>query len=598
MHEEFIALAIAAIGVLGLTCQWLAWKLRLPAILFLLIAGIVVGPLTGWLEPQQLLGELLFPLISLAVAVILFEGSLTLNFKDIRGVNHTVWSIVSLGALVSWGITSVASYYLLDFDWSLALLFGSLTVVTGPTVIVPLLRTVRPNARLSNILRWEGILIDPLGALFVVMVYEFIISSSEAHSLYVFSLIIGVGLSIGAAAGQAVAVILKRGMLPEYLQPFAVLAVVLGVFSASNAIESESGLLTVTVMGMWLANAKNVNIQHILHFKENLTILLITGLFILLAARIELADFQALGWSALLLLVVMQLVSRPMSIFIATVRSSLSFKEKAFLAWVAPRGIVAASISSLFAIKLTAAGVEGATLLVPLTFMVIIGTVILQSATARPIAMALKVAEPAPRGFLIIGANDVARALGKAFAKYDCRVVLTDSNWDYISQARMAGLANYYGNPISSHADEYLDLIGIGHVVALSPDKHFNIMACMHFLSDFGEKRVFCLNDHANDNSSDKHKVAQEYHGLSLFNGEVSYKKLASLINQGAEIKHTKLSESFTYQDYLQQNKEHFVLPLFMVNVKGRIQMHHSIQEFLPTEGEIVVSLIKQSQSH
>ncbi|MBF4360089.1 cation:proton antiporter, partial [Vibrio anguillarum] len=300
----------------------------------LLIAGIVVGPLTGWLEPQQLLGELLFPLISLAVAVILFEGSLTLNFKDIRGVNHTVWSIVSLGALVSWGITSVASYYLLDFDWSLALLFGSLTVVTGPTVIVPLLRTVRPNARLSNILRWEGILIDPLGALFVVMVYEFIISSSEAHSLYVFSLIIGVGLSIGAAAGQAVAVILKRGMLPEYLQPFAVLAVVLGVFSASNAIESESGLLTVTVMGMWLANAKNVNIQHILHFKENLTILLITGLFILLAARIELADFQALGWSALLLLVVMQLVSRPMSIFIATVRSSLSFKEKAFLAWV------------------------------------------------------------------------------------------------------------------------------------------------------------------------------------------------------------------------------------------------------------------------
>ncbi|MDE1264384.1 cation:proton antiporter [Vibrio aestuarianus] len=598
MHEEFIALAIAAIGVLGLACQWLAWRLRLPAILFLLIAGLVVGPLTGWLQPQALLGELLFPLISLAVAVILFEGSLTLNFKEIRGVNHTVWSIVSLGALVSWGVTSAAAHYLLGFDWSLALLFGSLTVVTGPTVIVPLLRTVRPNARLSNILRWEGILIDPLGALFVVMVYEFIISSSEAHSLYVFALILAVGLAIGAAAGQAVAVVLRRGMLPEYLQPFAVLAVVLGVFSASNAIESESGLLTVTVMGMWLANAKNVNIQHILHFKENLTILLITGLFILLAARIELADFQALGWSALLLFVVMQLVSRPLSIFIATARSSLSLKEKTFLAWVAPRGIVAASISSLFAIKLTSAGVEGAPLLVPLTFMVIIGTVILQSATARPIAIALQVAEPAPRGFLVIGANDVARELGKAFAKYDCRVVLTDSNWDYISQARMAGLANYYGNPISSHADEYLDLIGIGHVVALTPDKHFNIMACMHFLSDFGEKRVFCLNDHLNSSSSDKHKVAQEYHGLSLFNGEVSYKKLASLINQGAEVKHTKLSGNFTYQDYLQRHKESFVLPLFVVNLKGRIQMYHDTQVFEPVEGETVVSLIKINESH
>ncbi|CAH8203732.1 cation:proton antiporter [Vibrio aestuarianus] len=598
MHEEFMALAIAAIGVLGLACQWLAWRLRLPAILFLLIAGLVVGPLTGWLQPQALLGELLFPLISLAVAVILFEGSLTLNFKEIRGVNHTVWSIVSLGALVSWGVTSAVTHYLLGFDWSLALLFGSLTVVTGPTVIVPLLRTVRPNVRLSNILRWEGILIDPLGALFVVMVYEFIVSSSEVHSLYVFALILAVGLAIGAAAGQAVAVVLRRGMLPEYLQPFAVLAVVLGVFSASNAIESESGLLTVTVMGMWLANAKNVNIQHILHFKENLTILLITGLFILLAARIEIADFQALGWSALLLFVLMQLVSRPLSIFIATARSSLSLKEKTFLAWVAPRGIVAASISSLFAIKLTSAGVEGATLLVPLTFMVIIGTVILQSATARPIAIALQVAEPAPRGFLVIGANDVARELGKAFAKYDCRVVLTDSNWDYISQARMAGLANYYGNPISSHADEYLDLIGIGHVVALTPDKHFNIMACMHFLSDFGEKRVFCLNDHVNSSSSDKHKVAQEYHGLSLFNGEVSYKKLASLINQGAEVKHTKLSGNFTYQDYLQRHKESFVLPLFVVNLKGRIQMYHDTQVFEPVEGETIVSLIKINESH
>ncbi len=403
MHEEYIALALAAVGVVGLGCQWLAWKLRLPAILFLLLAGIVAGPVTGLLNPQQLLGELLFPLISLAVAVILFEGSLTLNFKEIRGVSNTVWSIVSLGALISWGVTSFATHALLGFDWPLALLFGSLTVVTGPTVIVPLLRTVRPNAKLSNILRWEGILIDPLGALFVVMVYEFIVSSSEAHSLHVFGLILLVGVGLGVLSGAAVAYVLRNGGLPEYLQPFAVLSVVLGVFAASNALESESGLLTVTIMGMWLANAKDVNIQHILHFKENLTVLLITGLFILLAARIEVDDFAVLGWSALALFVVMQLVSRPLSIFLATLRSSLQWKEKAFLAWVAPRGIVAASISSLFAIKLDSFGMEEANLLVPLTFMVIIGTVVLQSVTARPVAVALKVAEPAPKGFLILG---------------------------------------------------------------------------------------------------------------------------------------------------------------------------------------------------
>lgn len=592
MHEESIALAIAAIGVLGLACQWLAWRLRLPAILFLLLAGIIAGPVSGVLDPQQLMGDLLFPLISLAVAVILFEGSLTLNLKEVKGVSNTVWSIITLGALVSWGVTSLLAHWLLSLSWPLAFLFGSLTVVTGPTVIVPLLRTVRPTSRLANLLRWEGILIDPLGALFVVMVYEFIISSSESHIVHVFAVMIAIGLSMGMGAGAAVALVLKRGGLPEYLQPFAVLSVVLGVFTASNALEPESGLLTVTVMGMWLANAKGVNIQHILHFKEHLTVLLITGLFILLAARIELEDFQALGWSALALFVVMQLVSRPLSIFISTWRSNLTLREKAFLSWVAPRGIVAASISSLFAIKLTEAGVEGSTLLVPLTFMVIIGTVVLQSATARKIAVVLDVAEPAPRGFLVVGANDVARAVGKALARYDCRVMLTDSNWDYLRQARMAGLENYYGNPASSHADDYLNLIGIGHVVALTPDKHFNIMACMHFLSDFGEKRVFCLHDHANGTSS-KHNVAQEYHGLSFLGGEVSYKKLASLINQGAEIKHTRLSDNFSYQDYLLEHKESYVIPLFRVDERDRIQMCHDLRNFTSKNGETVVSLIK-----
>ncbi|ETX23512.1 cation:proton antiporter, partial [Vibrio parahaemolyticus] len=329
------ALVLSAVGVIGLGCQWLAWRLRLPAILFLLLAGLIVGPFMQWLKPDEILGNLLFPLVSLAVAVILFEGSLTLNFKEIRGVSGSVWSIVSIGAIISWAATSVATHYFLGFTWELAMLFGSLTVVTGPTVIVPLLRTVRPNSTLANILRWEGILIDPLGALFVVMVYEFIVSHSAVNSMEVFGTIIAVGVILGVTSGAAVATVLRRAWLPEYLQPFAVLMVVLGVFSVSNHIESEAGLLTVTVMGMWLANAKDINIQQILHFKEHLTILLITGLFIFLAARISLDDFAALGSGALLLFVFMQLVSRPLSIFLSTMRSNLNLKDKLFLSWVA-----------------------------------------------------------------------------------------------------------------------------------------------------------------------------------------------------------------------------------------------------------------------
>ncbi|TOM16419.1 cation:proton antiporter [Vibrio parahaemolyticus] len=587
------ALVLSAVGVIGLGCQWLAWRLRLPAILFLLLAGLIVGPFMQWLKPDEILGNLLFPLVSLAVAVILFEGSLTLNFKEIRGVSGSVWSIVSIGAIISWAATSVATHYFLGFTWELAMLFGSLTVVTGPTVIVPLLRTVRPNSTLANILRWEGILIDPLGALFVVMVYEFIVSHSAVNSMEVFGTIIAVGVILGVASGAAVATVLRRAWLPEYLQPFAVLMVVLGVFSVSNHIESEAGLLTVTVMGMWLANAKDINIQQILHFKEHLTILLITGLFIFLAARISLDDFAALGSGALLLFVFMQLVSRPLSIFLSTMRSNLNLKDKLFLSWVAPRGIVAASISSLFAIKLTEYGVDGASLLVPMTFMVIIGTVVLQSATARPMAIALGVAEPAPRGFLLIGANRVAREIGQALARYDRRVLMTDSNWEYISQVRMMGLDYYYGNPISSHADDNLNMIGIGQVVALTPDQHFNIMACMQFVDEFGEDKVHCLQKvKTNGNGSEKHSVAQEYHGKLLMGGSVSYTQLASLLSRDAEIKHTKLSENFTYQDYLEHHKTNLVIPLFNVEDKGKIQFCDDPDQFAPSTTSTIVSLI------
>ncbi|ENB2086897.1 sodium:proton antiporter [Vibrio alginolyticus] len=587
------ALVLSAVGVIGLGCQWLAWRLRLPAILFLLLAGLIVGPFMQWLNPDEILGNLLFPLVSLAVAVILFEGSLTLNFKEIRGVSGSVWSIVSIGAIISWAATSIATHYFLGFTWELAMLFGSLTVVTGPTVIVPLLRTVRPNSTLANILRWEGILIDPLGALFVVMVYEFIVSHSAINSVEVFGTIIAVGVMLGAASGYAVATIMRRSWLPEYLQPFAVLMVVLGVFSVSNHIESEAGLLTVTVMGMWLANAKDINIQQILHFKEHLTILLITGLFIFLAARISLDDFAALGSGALLLFVFMQLVSRPLSIFLSTFRSNLRLKDKLFLSWVAPRGIVAASISSLFAIKLTEYGIDEAILLVPMTFMVIIGTVVLQSATARPVALTLGVAEPAPRGFLLIGANRVAREIGQALARYDRRVLMTDSNWEYISQVRMLGLDYYYGNPISSHADDNLNLIGVGQVVALTPDQHFNIMACMQFVDEFGEDKVHCLQKvKTNVNGSEKHSVAQEYHGKLLMGGNVSYTQLASMLSRGAEVKHTKLSDNFTYQDYLAHHKGSSVVPLFHVEEKGKIQFCDDPEQFEPTTTSTVVSLI------
>ncbi|MCU1719614.1 cation:proton antiporter [Pseudomonas sp. 5P_3.1_Bac2] len=596
MNETQILLAFGGIGLAALACQWLAWRLKLPAILFLLLSGILAGPVLGWLNPQELFGPLLMPLVSLSVALILFEGSLTLHLSQWREIGSVVHRLVTIGALSTWVVITLATHWLLGFDWLLALLLGTLTLVTGPTVIVPMLRVVRPRASIANILRWEGIVIDPIGALLAVVVYSFIIASASGeglkHSLLVFAGVIACGTLLGIAGGWLLGVVLRRQWLPEYLHNLAALAAVLGIFIGSNQIMHESGLLAVTLMGMWLANMRGVDVRHILHFKENLSVLLISGLFILLAARLDLSAMLALGPLVLILLLVIQLIARPLNILISTAGSNLNWRERALLAWIAPRGIVAAAVSAIFAIRLDEAGYEGALLLVPLTFAVIIGTVVLQSATARPIARLLKVAEPAPSGFLIVGANSPARQIGKALQQLGSRVLLTDSSWENISAARMEGLPTYFGNPASQHADAHLDLIGLGHLLALSPSGELNTLAVMRFRHDFGDQRLFSLANSQESRRSDKHRTSHKHRGKLLGNDSLSYSKLASLLAQGAEFYSTTLTEGFTWQDYQALHGERATL-LFARDTSGWVHVLSSDSQLQPNAGWTLLALIQ-----
>jgi NhaP-type Na+/H+ or K+/H+ antiporter len=396
MHD-FIPLTIAAILLVGVGAQWLAWWLGLPAILPLLAVGIIAGPVTGWLNPDRLLGELLFPMVSLGVAVILFEGALTLRFAEIRGQARVVRNLVSFGALINWLLIALATRVCMDLPWSMALLFGALVVVTGPTVIVPMLRTVRPTARIAELLRWEGIVIDPIGALLAVLVFEFIVASGEGqallHTLATFAKILAIGVLLGAFAGWLLGLMLRGHWVPEYLRNVTTLAAWCGrAFALANAVESESGLLAVTVMGMWLANMKRVPLDEVIDFKETLTVLLISVLFIVLAARLRFSDLVPLGWGALGVLLVAQFVARPLKILATTWGSTLKWQEKALLAWIAPRGIVAAAVSAIFALQLERLGHAEARTLVALTFLVILVTVILQSLTAKAVVKKLGLA--------------------------------------------------------------------------------------------------------------------------------------------------------------------------------------------------------------
>ncbi|APZ44452.1 sodium:proton antiporter [Acidihalobacter ferrooxydans] len=594
--NEHALIALAGIGLLGVACQWLAWRAKLPAILFLLIAGILAGPVTGWLNPDRLFGDLLFPLVSLAVAVILFEGSLTLKLDEIRGLERVVRNLVSFGMLISGTISAAAAHWLFGFDWPLAALFGAMMTVTGPTVIVPMLRTVRPNAAVAKALRWEGIVIDPLGALLAVLVFEFIISSQAGdalgHAALVFALILGTGIALGVATGHLLGLLLRNYLIPEYLHNVVTLGLVFAVFAGANAVASESGLLAVTVMGMWLTNMKRVPVEAILDFKESLSMFFISGLFIILAARLHPGEMALMGWGALGVLAVMQLIARPLKVALATVGSTLSWRERVLLGWIGPRGIIAAAISALFALRLQEHGYAEAKLLVPLTFLVIIGTVVLQSLTARPLARLLGVAEPEPRGVLIVGANPVARAIGRALFKQGFPVILADSSWEHVSAARMDGLSTYHGNPVSEHADRRLDLVGIGHLFGLSPQRDLNVLAARYYRREFGDRGVFTLTASLEDDQREsKHGVAAEFHGRPLFGKGVSYRKLAERLRQGAEIRATTLSEQFDYAAWCAANAER-AIALFAIDPRGKLRIFTADAEIKPGVGAVLLALV------
>lgn len=599
MHQT-VLLALTGIIVAGIAAQWLAWRIKVPAILFLLMIGVLLGPMLGWLNPDQLFGDLLFPIVSLAVAVILFEGSLTLHFHELRGVGGLIWRLVTIGAAVSWGVASAAAHYFVGLSWSMAALFGAIVVVTGPTVVVPLLRIVRPVAKVSTVLRWEGIMIDPIGALLAVLVFEFIITQLE-HStsgsglstvLWPFIRLVGLGLAFGLGGGYLLGVVLRRHALPEFLINVVVLASVLAVFTASNLLADESGLLAVTVMGILLANMRGVPLADVLHFKESLTLLFISGLFILLAARIHPSMFSAIGFGAILVLLAIQFVAQPLKVWLSAIGSGLSWREKLMIAWIGPRGIVAAAISGLFALKLAQHGVVGADALVPLTFIIIVGTVVSASLTARPLAQRLGVALPEDKGLLIVGINQLSRKIAQALKKQGYRVILADTSYGDIRQARMEGLETFYGNPVSEAADRRLDLVGIGRLLAMSAQPEINSLAAVRYRHEFGAGNVYVLKTPQELAGTANQRISETFTGRPLFGEKISSGDLMALVEQEAEINSTRLTEAFGWSNYQSIYADRGMI-LFMISPRGLLFVHGSGHEPSPSEGWVIIGLYR-----
>jgi CPA1 family monovalent cation:H+ antiporter len=595
MHNVDLVV-LSAIFVAGFACQWIAWRLKLPSILFLLLTGIFAGPVMGWLDPEALLGDLLTPVVSIAVAIILYEGSLTLKLSEIRGHGAVVRNLVTIGVAITWFVATLAAHLVLGWDLYLAALFGGIVTVSGPTVILPLLRTIRPTRAVYSVLRWEGILVDPLGAILAVIVFDYIVVAQTAAGigqvLVSLAIIVLTGSILGIAAGYSFGVVLRRHWVPDYLRDYMALASVLLVFGVSEMIHAESGLLAVTIMGIWQANMRGLDLEDILDFKESLAMVLVASLFILLAARIELSALTGLGVASLAILLALQFVAGPARAFVSSIGSELNWRERLYLGWIFPRGIVAAAVSALFALRLEEMGYAGAEDLVPLVFTIIIGTVVIQGLTGRVVARALGIADPEPTGVLIVGANALALTYGEALKKAGHNVLIASTGWDGISEARMKGLPVFYGSPVSSYADRHLNLLGLGNLLALSHRPGINELACVRFRYDFGRQAVYTVRQ-SSEGEHEKYQVSGASGGRVLFPGKYSMSDLLSRIAKGADIKVTELTKEFDIAAHRERYPDGVIL--FVTDDNTKLHFPVEDTEFPERPGSIVTALIPKT---
>ena len=551
--DEHILVGISSVIALGISAQWLAWRTKLPAILLLLVFGIIAGPVTGWINPDELLGDILSPFVSISVAIILFEGGLSLRMAEFRKIGGVVIKLMTIGLVITWSLAAIAAHYLLGLSIEIAILFGAILIVTGPTVIIPLLRQVRPTENTGSILKWEGIVNDPIGAMMAVLVYEILLTGGftnmDASSVLVITTTIIDGSFIGALGAGILYIMLKKHWIPEYLQNPITLMIVIASFTISNLLQHESGLLAVTIMGILLANQKSAKVKHIIEFKENLQVLLISALFILLASRLQISDLEYFNFQSGLFILALLVIVRPVSIYAATWGSNLTLQEKTFLAWMAPRGIVAAAISAIFALRLEQEGFADAEKLVPYTFVVIIATVTVYGLSANPVARLLKVAKPQPNGVLFLGAHSWCLDLACQLQELGLKVMVADSNWENISKARKRNLETYHGNILSEFAMDEINFDGIGKLFALTQNDEVNALASIRFAEIFGSSNVFQLPQSAISIHKES-ETTEALGGRILFSNEWNHSAIEDFMSNPNQLALYRITDGFNLKNF------------------------------------------------
>lgn len=546
MHAATIVLMILAAG---LASQWVAWLLRLPGIVILIATGLVLGPITGLLDPQTP-SEQLTELIGLGVAIILFEGGMDLKLGELKKAGRGVGRLVFLGVPITWVLTSAAAHWIVGLSWPVSLVLGAILVVTGPTVIQPILRYARLNDESASLLKWEGIANDPIGVLLAVLTFQYFTIAGDGFSDTMIALggAIAAALALGGGGGWLIGKLFLRGGVPEHLKPPVLMVLVLVVYTLSNQVQHEAGLLSVTVMGVVLGNVRMSGREDLQRFKENLTIVLVSVLFIVITARLDFDQLLLLDAPAMVLIAAVLFLVRPVAVGLSTIGAKMRQADRVLLGWVAPRGIVAAATAGLFGPAMVSAGYDDARIMLPLVFAVIIATVLLHGLTLGPLGRRLGLAAEDDNGVLIIGASPWSLELAKSLKTLDVEVLLVDGVYRRLKPARMAGIEVYYGEILSEHAEHTLETHHLGHLLCATPNDFYNALVCNALGPEFGRHRSLQLPT-AEEADKESRRLAADQRGHLAFGEDCCYDWLQERLDDGWVIQRTRISEAFSMED-------------------------------------------------
>ena len=507
-----ITLQIIIAVLAGISAQVVAEYFKVPSIVFLLVFGILLGADSlNILHPHDL-GVGLEVLVALSVAIILFEGGLNLELRELGKVSGSLRNLVTVGTLITLVGGGMAAHWLAEFPWSIAFLYASLVVVTGPTVIGPLLKQVRVDRQVATLLEGEGVLIDPVGAILAVVVLNTILNTDAAPLDIMSGLVLrlGIGAVVGGLGGWLLGLFLKKANeLSEELKNLVVLAAVWGLFGLSQSLRSESGLMATVIAGIVLKASAIPEERLLKRFKGQLTVLCVSVLFILLAADLSIDSVFALGWGSVLAVFVLMVIVRPISVAICTWNSNMNWRQKIFLAWIAPKGIVSASVASLFAILLTERGINGGDAIKALVFLTILMTVFFQGLTARWVASWLQIASSDAKGAVIIGCDALGRFMGRLFQQLGESVVMIDTDPEACKKAEADNLTVFQGSAL---VPEVLDEAGIesmGTFLALTNNGEVNLVLAQRAVEEFQPPRVLAAFPQNSSSENSKTKVSQ-----------------------------------------------------------------------------------------